>query len=262
MKRIKIAAIIFIIGAGIIGSYFIIASNDKISGESGLLNEGQNKNSVFGYIKWIKEEFSGEEEKDLSLKSNGEENNITENLIKGIMNSIESEEGTADKNATNEKLFDNAASKYKIDLGLIDFNSIRDFDIKISQNNSKEAKIKYFESLNNINKNRFGNFNKDYLVIAYYAFNKKDFSSAIEAVNIYKNLSADYYKLEVPSNLKDIHKKLISYVKNSEIIYSSMVDYDKDPMKAYLAVEMIQKVVINDTEQLKKDIEEKYKEIN
>lgn len=270
VNRRKIIISVLILGAGIIFSFYIIllAGNSKKSDIGvGDKKDFGNFSLVKNPIDWIEEKFSDEENKSLSLKSADGENNITKNFIDGIVGSIGSEnfidgDGFIDKNAADKKIFNNATGKYKIDLGLIDFNSIKDSDIKISEDNSKEAKNKYLESIKNIHINQFGDFNKSYLVIAHDAFNKKDFALAIRAVNIYKNLLTDYYKLEIPSNWKDIHKKLISYSKNSEIIYSSMIDYDKDPMRAYLAVEMIEKSIINDTEQLRKDMEEKYKEIN
>jgi hypothetical protein len=138
---------------------------------------------------------------------------------------------------------------------------VYDSDIKISQDVSKEAKTRYLKALEEIKQKNFGDFNKNNLQIIVDVYQKIDSSSANRLANIYKNLAAEYLKTSVPADWVDIHKMLIIYVKNAEIIYRAMANYPVDPIKGYLALETIDSLVSGAGE-IQNVLTEKLKEIS
>ncbi len=243
---------ILILSASIIGVY-LITKNSGVVGIAPIkkvtsvkeINEQliNNKPLVEDIIQ--KKEVSGLLNYPYSQDSQG---NLSENLTQGIFEQIKQ---TQSADILNNKKggapsVDDIFKNAQINFNLV--SDIDDAELKISQNNSREEKIKYLEAVKGINKRNFGDFNKSYLEVLIDVFQKLEFSSATRLATIYKNLASDYLNLTVPSSWIGFHKKAIIFYKNSEIVYQALANYPKDPIKAYLALEMVEGLV-SDAEQ-------------
>lgn len=247
-KKVKIVVVILIIGAGLIGSYFIVknsapAINVKKEGElvEKMISEATAKNP----IQWIGEN-------DLS----GNDNNFTQSLAEGIFEQIKSDNFNPDNkdtfdgnsiNLTSGKTISMAEllQKKMGELNFVSISDLKDAELKISRDNSKEAKSQYLKSIIEISQKHFSGFDKTYLEVIIDVYQKLDVSSAIQIAKIYKNITNDYLNLNVPSDWLDFHKTIIVHFKNSETIYQAMANYLTDSIKGYLAWETVESVVDN-----------------
>lgn len=265
MSLTKITAIIFILIAGLTGSYLIIDSS-KNNFVSDLVSQ----------VETVKDFNSEDFDKDVVLAQSGKEafklneenvssDNLTGKFSAAIFEQIDraelSSQGDAtkflselkSKNLVND-VFENAQADFKL------ISDIEKGGIKIFQDNSKEIKIQYLKTIEEITKKNFGDFKKNYMEVILDSFQKLDSSSAGRLANIYKNLAGDYLRLSVPSDFADIHERTIIYFKNAEIVYKAMSEYQNDPIKGYLALEMIDKLTA-EIEQIQIALEEKIKNI-
>ena len=199
------------------------------------------------------ENFDGKNNLTKALGQNLFEQIQTDNLIDKEKKNL-----PADINSLSEKLTNNIISEGLSDFKLV--TTIYDSEIKISQDISKEAKTQYLKTLGEINQKDFSGFNKNYLEIIVDVYQKIDSSSANRLANIYKNLAADYLNLAVPTDWVDVHKTLIIYAKNAEIVYRAMANYPVDPIKGYLALETVDSLVSGAGE-IQNILQEKLKEI-
>ena len=247
MRAFKKYITILILGTGLIGSYLIVKNSEPAINPIQKLSEQQIKqpdNKPLVNEPLIENLI--QQTKNATQPNNlYDRNNLTQNLGKGIFEQIKSknflnqnnEGGLANINLISGDPVGDIFIENQIDFSLI--LDINDTELKISPDNSQEAKIKYLAAVREINKRNFGDFNKSYLEVVIDAFQKLEFSSAAHLVNIYKNLAGDYSNLNVPADWMAIHKNAIIFYKNSEIVYQAIANYPEDPIKAYLALEMI-----------------------
>ncbi len=245
-KIVKIFFVILILVSGAVGSYFIIKNSAvSSSATSNSTNEISEKISQ-----------SIQELKNLPIQwsennENNSSNNLTQNIGQDVFEQIKGIDFSKQNSASlpaNFDLMTAGLTKEALQKQLADFNLISDIsdsELKIYQDNSKEEKTKYLDTIGKINKKDLGDFNKNYLLIIVDVFQKLDVSSANQIADIYKNLAADYINTLVPSDWLETHKKIIIHFKNSETIYRAMASYLTDPIKGYLALEVIQDSVNN-----------------
>lgn len=247
MKPPKLGLIILILGLTALGAYFLT-----------LIPKDQAKqNSVSSPS--VKLSSSAPTTPFLSLGNFDEKKNLTKNLGEALYQEIQTEKLFADADVFSEKLTDKVINNSLAEFQLVFF--IDDSEIKISSDNSREAKNQYLKTLGEINVKNFGDFKKNYLEVIVDTYQKLDYSSANQLASIYKNLTNDYSNLAVPKDWVDIHKQLILHVKNAEIIYRTMANYPTDPIKGYLALESIDGLVSN-TQEIQTILEEKIKEVD
>lgn len=254
----KIPKSVFIIltGAVLIGGYLIVSNSPK--------NPEKQIATSIGHSPNIK--ISSLAPEQISANNFDEKNNLTRALGQALFEEIQStnlsnqEENnlSADPDLMSGKLVSNIFKNSQLELNFV--SAINDSDLKISQDISKEAKTKYLEAIAEINKRNFAGFDKYYLEIIVDVFQKLDSSSVIQLADIYKNLASNYLNLSVPLDWVDIHKTLIIYVKNAEIVYRAMANYPVDPIKGYLALETVDSLVSNAGE-IQNILTEKLKEI-
>ena len=271
-RIIKISTIIFILSAGLIGSYLIIKNSvpttENTENKEGSTSEN-NELSLKNPLQWVEENVLNKtDDKSISdSQDNQSGNNLTQSLgqsifeqIKPLVKASQNGEGsTPDINLMSGNLTEDFLREHSGDLNLI--SDIDDSKLKISRDNSRKAKIRYLNITGDFNKRDFGNFNKNYLEIIIDVFRNSDTSSARQLANIYRNLADDYFNTEVPSDWVDFHKKMIIYFKNSETIYSAMAEYLNDPVKSYLALEMVEKISVDDAQEIENLINKKIQEV-
>lgn len=247
MQDFKKYITILILGGSIIASYLLIVKNSVPTIYSVKNSDKQQTNRTANPLIENLIQSTGTEKIALSNNSLNQ-GNLSENLSQSIFDQIKQTQSADILNSSKggapsvDDIFKNAQ---------INFNLVSDIDdaeLKISQNNSREEKIKYVEAIKEINKKDFGDFKKSYLEVIIDVFQKLDFSSAIRFAGIYKNLADDYLNLNAPSDWTTIHKNAVIFYKNSEIVYQAMANYSTDPVKAYLGLETVDKL-ISDAEQ-------------
>ena len=194
-----------------------------------------------------------------------ENNNLTKALSQNLFEQIQTDNLTSKEGGslpaidlTSEQLTNKVISESLSDFKLV--SVIYDSDIKISSGISKEDKSQYLKTIGEINQKNFGNFNKNYIEVIVDTYQKIDSSSAKRLADIFKNIAADFSKVSVPADWVDIHKTLIIYAKNAEIIYQAMANYSVDPIKGYLALETIDSL-ISGAGEIQNVLNEKLKEI-
>lgn len=253
---LKIALSALIFGGALVFSYFTFfnslpaLSNSEKSAEN-IVNPLAN---VQNPIKWQTDKTGNQQNQNAVFSGSRfqqENDNFTKNFIQAVQEQVI-------KNQQGEN-FD--PSQIQFSLGLVD--SLKDSEIKISSDNSQEAKKNYLKLLEEITK-------KDY----YVDFIKKEPASIIvsiykdldplpakEAAIVYSQAATDFSAIEVPGDWKDFHKKLIIYFKNGAVIYDAMAQYLQDPIKGYAALDKGKDILTNQGVEINKIWQKKYKEI-
>lgn len=117
-------------------------------------------------------------------------------------------------------------------------------DIKISSNNSKEAKAKYLSAV-------FG-ISQRYLSDPKFQRTPEELMGDInsdcfgpggsinkELAQAYKNAGAEYLNLEAPSDWALLHKTMVVYFKKAELIYGGIANCLSDPITGFTAVKKL-----------------------
>lgn len=229
-KTIKIAVVVFVLGAGIISSYLIVANSGSKQNSGGKADAEEIKSQLTANpIKWVENNaISG-------IVAGNFTDNFTENLKESIIRGIKS----SDSKSVEKEVNDIITNEQKIDL----ISNINAAELKISNDNSKEAKKKYLETIGEISKTDIGDFKENYSEIILSVFKNLDVSLVKKASIIHKNLSADYLKISAPSDWIEFHKGLIINFRNSEIVYSAMAEYLEDPIKGYLGMNALGDII-------------------
>lgn len=267
MRSKKVMMAILILSSAIIGVFFTfnLFSNSKATDSldsSGILNKP---------IEWASGIFSADEQKPTTLSSDNvfnDNKNLTQSLGENIFSQVQASNGIKTGlldnsqqsiNSMGNNVSNNILGSSLSEINLI--NSINNSDLNISYINIKSDKVKYFKNIADIKKKDFGDFKKQYMEVIVDVFQKKDPASAKQLADIYKNISNDLTAVSVPSDFIDLHKEQIIYFKNSEIVYRAMANYEQDPIKGYMAMEMIDQMIKNAAD-IQTDINKKVKELN
>ncbi len=259
MTLSKITIITLIIGAGLLGSYWIIQDAKQTAGETAGFSFEQKINLENAPLKAIKESIQeiqkiikNENLNSLSLNNQLPENsnNLTEIVAKAVVSGIleknkgeltMTEQGEPkllmpNKEALLQELTNQLAN---LDAGLLNLNQpINRADLKISQDNSLEAQNKYIEGIRIITQVRFGNFPKQNISdILEKTINTGDTTQVKKLSKLYRSVIGDYLALEVPLRWLNFHKKVLTHFQNAEVIYSTLANFQNDPLKSLLAIE-------------------------
>jgi len=271
MNPLKIAAIILIIGAGLAGSYFIIknsalsfsvgqAGEDNNSSSQGLLSENP--------IKWLENKADSFTESIKNIANSGKsvaesiENaevndknsiNLTELVAQTMFGKIKDldqagknpfqEEGFDLKNEESQKLIQDAVASIQGGGDLFD-SEIKYEDLKISNDNSKEAKMNYLFSIQEAFKKYFNDPSlqpdQDQLM---NNVNQDCFggggSANFKIAEAYNNTANECLNISVPSDWLEVHKEIILSLKKGNLIFKAIAGCIADPMKGYLAVQAL-----------------------
>jgi hypothetical protein len=258
MNRTKIAAIVFILSAGVIASYAILKNSAPKFDltKSGLTEENAESSIAKNPIKWLSRTVSklndfvsGKEsdEAKISLPQNidFENFNLTEFVAKSSFTQMKNLDQSGkdpfeiDPNDPASKEFIEKAIASISDPSVLFSPTIDDKDLKISQNNSKEAKKKYFDAIGKV---MLENINSDYRnpMIAMQNFaSNYDVSGIKRIIDAYSKMLNGVVNTEVPSDYLEIHKRYIVFLKKAKMVYSAIANYDKDPVKATLSAKLI-----------------------
>ncbi|MCX6703037.1 MAG: hypothetical protein NTW60_04235, partial [Candidatus Wolfebacteria bacterium] len=238
MKPQRIAAIIFVIGGGLIGSYYIIKNSmpspDAVSIRGNSLNS-QNNGSVAGKnsINWLAQAvntagnlLSGGNNPADSAPNDNTQSQDSQNLTDFVAGSLFGKMKNMDQggndpfsasalsptSSDNQKLIDEAIAGIS-DPATMFASRVSDSDIKISNDNSKEAKLEYLNGIINVSKTRFSDQRfKRTADDMIKDMNQDCFAGGSDAdkyrIQVYPSVISDYLNLSVPSDFKELHKQL------------------------------------------------------
>lgn len=271
MKAFKIAAIILIITAGSIGSYLIIKNSSASQfSEKNAVSLKNSANSIYqNPIKWIEEKIQSFNNSSSSVESNAESNVAagngvnTDNLTKLVAGSLFNQMKGLDaggKNPFNGENFDvnDSQNQELIQKSLSDMQSnpsalfdakVETKDLKISGDNSQKAKSDYLGTIGDISRARLGD--SEYQMTADETinnFNNDCAASNKDSVNLkiagaYAAAGEDYLKVYVPSDWAELHARIIAYFKKANLVYSALGNCFEDPIKGYLATQILPQLV-------------------
>lgn len=259
MSQIKNIMAVFIVSVSLLGAYFIIKNSDQIAvGNGSQISKGNDK-SLLESGKTLLDFITEGSDKNLDDASAnaqlGGENidqsnsNLTDALAQTFFSQMLITTG-GDLDQVQKADLDNEEIKKVLQASLADIPqtifdpAISDADIKISEDNSDEAKNRYFEKIFQIVSVRFGENNytrTDKQTIADISadcFTGGD-SLNPELAQLYKNLASDYLAVPVPSQWADLHKRMIGFFEKSNLIYDALSGCKNDIVKGYAAAQTV-----------------------
>jgi len=253
MNPIKITTIILIISAGLVGSYFIVKKASPPISDREDVSPLNETDSLFQKpIQWVEKlkDFVNKQEEEPQNPAPEDSLNLTKmvagslfgrmkNLDQSSKNPFEGQ-GIDINDPENQKLIEEAVADITDP-----FNpKIENKNLKISGDNSKEAKLNYLKSIQEIGQKYFGN----------PGF-KRDSDQLIKDINqdclgngntvnskiaiAYNDIATNYLNINVPSDWLDIHRTVIIYTKRGHLIFKALANCAMDPIKGWLAMKAL-----------------------
>jgi len=118
---------------------------------------------------------------------------------------------------------------------------INDQDINISQDNSQEAIKLYLSQVSSILKSNNFFLQEQTTEAVTKAFEQGDFSKLDEIIKTNDNKIEQAKKVVVPSTWKEVHKQGLALTLLIRNIFVSFRDISNDPLKAYIALDRLEK---------------------
>lgn len=128
------------------------------------------------------------------------------------------------------------------------YPTINDSYLKISEDNSKQVLINYFDSFSKILINSREKIPKDLISSA-----NLQVSDFVQVVSIYETTIKSFYDLTVPRTVLNIHKKEIELLTAGKNIYQKMANAEQDPLTAVVAVKELPNIY-QEFDKLKTDL--------
>lgn len=247
MKKFLTAAII--ISLGILGAYLIIQKPGSASFEVSF-KEQNSKSTDNNLIKGVsllpstKQDLRNETAPEENTSQNSQ--NLTELTVKEITDALAQKNPTGPEIIEGEKWL-NAINPDEFAQELItkaaqNFNPdslkpvIKNEDLKISDDNSKEALTSYFSDFNTIIKQAAGQMPRESITDS----SKISLETVGQLINVYQ-LSLDNLKqIKAPSSLLSFHKKELELLGLNINIYKKIQNYQNDPLTTMLAAKELE----------------------
>ncbi|TSC95827.1 MAG: hypothetical protein Athens071426_529 [Parcubacteria group bacterium Athens0714_26] len=244
----KFIIVTAIIAAGIAGAYFIILnfSYQQTTAPKISFNTEEQPQNNAPAKDFSLSPIAGEQQPDTTTNASQQpaekqSNNLTELALKQITDSLAQNNpgglqtiddqqwiGVNDPDQLAQDIAANASGKFNInDLKPV----IKDSDLNISSDNSKENLTNYFLSLNQIIRDSSKSIPPD----IFTDTSKISLTTFNQLANAYQASFNRIIKLETPSSLLSIHKKELELLGTEANIYKKIANQTTDPMTAILA---------------------------
>ena len=258
MKNFIFAKAIFIIIAGLVGSYFIIKSDIGVDdGKSKKEEFSDNSANSIGEnpIQWVKDNFQKTKAENFSDKiqnvdqvaeNKNQPINFTEFVAKSMFTQMKNfdqkginpSNGLDLKNQEGQELIKQTLAEISDPSLLIKDYQINDKDLKISKDNSSVKKVAYIEAIATIIYNNSNSLYKNPINVLEKLI-LGDVSNANKLADTYQNIFNGFLNTEVPSDWLSLHKKYMTLLKKFENLYRGLTVFKQDPIKADLLTQMI-----------------------
>lgn len=282
MSPNKILVMALIMTVGLVGSYFLIKNSGSPSTPEESSEKSGNVIANNSVVRWAKNLFSGEENSSAGsfIKFNttsARAGDPSIDLTKISANAIFEKMKALDQSGQNpfESSDPNDPKNKEIINGMLaglgkspSFlnQPVSNEELKISNDNSKEAKAKYFMDLNRIISDKFNN--------PKYARNPEQIINDIkidcfgagsetdkELASVLSVAVKNFLNVAVPSDFIDLHKKTVSFLKSSQSIYQALANCSQDPMGGYMATQALPDLA-KETISVRTLLDKKYDEVN
>lgn len=266
MNKRNLSAFIIILGS--LGFFFWTvfgASNGKQSNSFINVSSGKNSNSNLEYDSLAN--LLPLLNKDSQNSGSSSTDNLTDNLIHLYEKSIYQENASGLKNINGQNglkpLSENSLASLinESDNEHLNIPSFEEKDIKISNDNSKEAQLAYLRKLGEISTNNFSGFNKNISDVLKETISQNKTSSLEKYLEIASKQIDDLLALETPPLWKSFHLQNLNLWQKKLIVYGALVNTNNDPLKTILAIKEIFNV-FEENDNLQKILDEKIKELN
>lgn len=258
MNPIKITTIILIISVGLIGAYLIVKNSSHINSGETLAEKSENKLISQNPIQWLEDLVSFKDANLGGIDANsGKLDNLESiNLTKLLAESMFSQMRNMDQSGENPfetlnpndpKIIQEAVGNIQNLVSVLN-QSINEKDIKISQDNSLANKGKYLEVTAGIILKKSNELYKNPIKILEKAIDAGDVSEVNKLADAYQNVFNNFLNTEVPSDWLDFHRRHLSILKKFEMAYRAIADFQNDPVKAYLFIQVLPELAKADVE--------------
>lgn len=258
MSFIKLGAIILILTAGLAGGYLIVKDSKTAGSGNYITLESSGEaagNSQKSPIQWVEKakEFISNPVESLGLgaqtggnnPADGASLNLTEFVAKSVSNQMQTMDQKGAENIDpndpqNQEMIQKAMAELQSQ-SLFD-ESISDKDLKISSDNSKEAKEKYLMEAGQIILNNFNEQKMDPKKALEMLVNNLNISGVSQIADAYSKIFDGFLNTKIPSDYLSLHKRYVVLLKKAKETYQGLVDYNNDPVRAGLSMQLVLKI--------------------
>lgn len=235
MNKAKIFALL-ILTSGLVASLVILKTpgkNRPLTADSsfrGSDNPSLNFESVLQLIRG-----------GASQDSDGESNNFTENLAALYASKIVSNAETSGVLDSDSLDVENLELDQILRTGgsALDIPAYKLSDIKISDDNSIRNQIAYLEGIDELLRENFGGFQKNLAIALDEFFTKKNPTSLKYLAEHIPGYLDGLLALPAPSLWQTVHLQILNLWQKKLVVYRAILDFDSDPLKAYLALNYV-----------------------
>jgi len=263
MRRLKIAAIVLVMSAGVVGSYFIVKNSTSVAEvkeKTAQTTQNEIEAIVKNPIQWVEKNISPQiaNLKD-AISSNGSnqsvqpENNFTSVFSGMILSGIQSKNTSGltqkagepaifapSEDILSQEWLDKFLSSNPPNNAAGDYHpKVDESRFKISQDVSNDSQLQYIKELEDITQKYLAGFNKTSDDILNEITQKQDTSSANQLADVYGAIADDAYEINVPANWVDFQKAFMSHFYSSQSLWKAVSDFQNDPLRALLASQFI-----------------------
>ncbi len=244
-KRKKIIAAL-IIGAGLLGAYFIIFSKD---GNGGVFFDINFKKNQDGALNFKKENVAA-----LATDGTFDPNNLTDVFLNKYAAEIlkKNPEGPIETSGERKVTIPSQESLEKIIQeeieGGVAIKGITANEIKNGSDNSSAAILAYIQGIISANERMSKKTNNSLGEVAYLWLEKNNSDPITKQIDALSVLVSDLLSISVPPSWKEVHISLINLQQKKIVVLRSMLDIHSDPIKAMAAANIIDKLSAEEKE--------------
>lgn len=235
-KKTLIALLIFV--SGVSASFFILAKKTTTVSKNDLVvlktNPAQT-GSQFDFQRAALIDNLPPETLNNPLKETEQSQNFTENLAQAYAQKTLQENNINTKTAEKitQQVFDNNNFKEII------YPQLTEKDIKISDDNSLNAQIKYLRDFSAIGQKNFKSFNTPITTIIEQLIVSENQAPMKEYLAIAQAQIKDLAQIATPSLWKTFHLQNLNLWQKKIAVYNALLNKTEDPLKAIIAFQII-----------------------
>lgn len=124
----------------------------------------------------------------------------------------------------------------------IQFKEYTEKDIRLSQNNSTQAKIIYLQEIQKIQNKLISPLKTSFVYAAAFFINDKQSNEIQKHINISQEYIAEILAIVVPKNAKQFHLDLLNIYEKRKTLGTILLENPDDPLKSIIVLKEIEKL--------------------